>query len=66
MNALSQSNDLFACNLIYCLRTCQTPWHSARGRALLPCENLSVKVELAGWLAGCLKYEMLSDEKVLQ
>ena len=43
MNALSQSNDLFACNLIYCLRTCQTPWHSARGRALLPCENLSVR-----------------------
>jgi len=23
------------------LRTCQIPWHSARNRVLLPCENLS-------------------------
>ena len=29
--------------LTYCLRTCHTPWHSARNRALITCENLSVR-----------------------
>ena len=26
----------------YCLRTCQTPWQSACGRVLLPCEHLTL------------------------
>ena len=30
--------------LTYCLRTCHTPWHSARNRVLLTCENLFVRL----------------------
>ena len=57
----------FACDPItYCLRTCQTPWHSARDRVLLPCENLSVNFPGSLWSyrVGCNRFFLLRMREI--